>query len=58
MSVAGDDPAAARSAQHQPPGEARVEVASDREPGEYTAERRRLQEHEHELEGRVTRGGS
>jgi hypothetical protein len=48
--VAGDDPAAARGAQQQAPRKPRVEVAGDREAGEDTAERRRLQEDERELE--------
>ena len=56
--VAGDDPAAPRRAQQQPAGEAGVEVASDGEAGEHAAERRRLQEHEHELERRVARARS
>ena len=48
--VAGDDAAAPRGAEHQPPGEAGIEVAGDREPGEDAAEGRRLQKDEDELE--------
>jgi hypothetical protein len=51
--VAGDDPAAARGAQQQPPRETRIEVSRDGETREHAAESRRLQKHEDELERRV-----
>src|SRR5262249_24061736 len=42
------------SGEHQPLREAVLEVPRDTEAGEHTAERRGLQEHEYELERRVT----
>ena len=53
--VAHDDPAAVGRREHEPLREAALEVARDAEPREDAAEGRRLQEHEHELERRVTR---
>ena len=53
--VADDDPAPVRRSEQQPLGEPALEVARDAEPGEDAAERRRLKEHEHELERRVAR---
>ena len=51
--VAGEDPEPVRRAEQQPPREALLEVGRDPEAGEHAAERRRLQQHEHELERRV-----
>ena len=51
--VAGEDAEPVRRRQHQPPREAVLEVGRDPEAGEHAAERRRLQQHEHELERRV-----
>ena len=51
--VAGEDAEPVRRAEQQPPGEALLEVGRDPEAGEHAAERRRLQQHEHELERRV-----
>ena len=51
--VAEHDPAAVRRGEQQPAGEAALEVAGDPEAGEDAAERRRLQQHEDELERRV-----
>ncbi len=48
--VADHDPAAVRGRQQQPPREAALEVAGDPEAGEDAAERRRLEQHEDELE--------
>ena len=48
--IAEHDPAAVRRGEQQPPREAALEVARDPEAGEDTAERGRLQQHEHELE--------
>ena len=45
-----------RRREHQPAAEAALEVAGDAEAGEDAAERRRLQEHEGELERRVAVG--
>ena len=51
--VAGDDPAPLRRREQQPPREPVLEVARDAEAREHAAERRRLEQHEHELERRV-----
>ena len=51
--VAGQDREPVRRRQQQAPREAVLEVGGDPEAGEHAAERRRLQEHEHELERRV-----
>ena len=53
--VAGEDAEPVRRGQHQPPREPVLEVRRDPEAGEHAAERRRLQQHEHELERRVAR---
>ena len=45
--------AAVRRGEQEPPREAALEVARDPEAGEDAAERRRLEEHEDELERRV-----
>ena len=56
--VAGEDPEPVRRAEQQPAGEPALEVGGDAEAGEHAAERRRLQQHEDELERRVARPGS
>ena len=53
--VAGEHAEPVRRGQEQPPREPVLEVRRDPEPGEHAAERRRLQQHEHELERRVAR---
>src|SRR2546426_5544500 len=55
--VAEQDAAAIRRGDHQATHEAALEVARDPEPGENARERRRLQQHEHELKRRVARRG-
>ena len=53
--VAGDQRGAVAGGEHQAPAEARLEVGRDREAGEDSAERRRLEQDEDELEVVVVR---
>src|SRR6185312_11941107 len=53
--VAEDDPAAVRRREEEPPPEAALEIPRDAEAREDPAERRGLEKHEHELEGRIPR---
>ena len=55
--VAEHDPDPVRRREQEPAGEASLEVARDAEAGEDAAERRRLEQHEDELERRVAVGG-